>query len=87
MSTGIDLAELKERFNNVNKNILHHPSFDAESRKVASFHASTYMISLGKIIEESGGVIPDDALPALGSVIEFIELVEGLCSDEAAPVE
>lgn len=86
MNSNCDLIALKKRFESVNEKILNHPNFDDEARAEATHQSATYMISLAAIIEASNGVIPDDALPALKYVIDFLDLVESHCAADGSAV-
>lgn len=84
MNINCDLNALRDRFESANEKILHHPSFDDEARAAATHHSATYMLSLTAIIDASDGGIPDDALPALKSVTDFLDLVEEHCASDTA---
>lgn len=86
MSANRDLVTLKKRFESANEKILNHPNFDDEARAAATHQSATYMISLAAIIEASDGEIPDDALPALKCVTEFLDLVESHCATDGSAV-
>ncbi len=82
MTKAINLQELKERFNEANKLILEHPSFDDDDRVAATNYSAIYMMVLDKMLGETKGEFTDDVNNVLAPVIDFLDLVDDTCAQQ-----
>ena len=78
------LQVIQKRFGAVSQKILDNPVFDEETRSTATYHASTYMLTLTQILEANNGVFPDSAKSVISGAMEFCDLVDMYCSSNSS---
>lgn len=78
------LQVIQKRFGSVSKKILENPVFDDETRDTATYHASTYMLTLQQILQANNGAFPDSAKSVIKGAMEFCDLVDMYCSSNSS---